>query len=135
MSIGRRAGARRRACRAQSRDRLLPIGEPAHLADHLCDRADVREVVQRHGNFEVILELAHQLEHLQRVEAEVGQKLARWRRLDRAPADAFENLDGVLLESIGGTGRFGSLGQAPKCSMNAGTRATAEPTRSVERFG
>jgi hypothetical protein len=83
----------------------------------------------------MILELAHQLEHLQRVEAEVGQELARRRRLDRAAADAFENLDRVLLEPIGGAGRFGSLGQASKCSMNAGTRATAEPTRTVERIG
>jgi len=64
----------------------------------------MRQVVQWHGNLEVVFQFPHELEHLKRVEAQVGQQLVFERRLDRTPADALENLDGVLLEPVGGAG-------------------------------
>ena len=81
---------------------LLPGDEAAHLGHDLSDRANVGQIVQRHGNLEVIFQFAHQFKHLERVEPQVRQQLVVERRLDRTAADALENLDGVLLEPIGG---------------------------------
>jgi hypothetical protein len=52
----------------------------------------------------VIFQFPHEFKNLERVEAQVGQQLVFERRLDRTPADALENLDGVLLEPVGGAG-------------------------------
>ena len=98
--------------------RSWPGDEAAHLGHDLRDRPDVGQVVQRHGNVEMIFQFAHEFENLERVESQVGQQLALERRLDRTPADALENLDGVLLEPVGGAGSLGYWGQARKCSMN-----------------
>ena len=105
---------------------LLSVDETSDLAHDLRDGPNVVEIVQRHRDFEVILELADQFKNLERIEAEVGEQLALRGGLDRPSADAFEDVNRVLLEPIRGSGGFGS-GQAPKCSMNAGTRATDEP--------
>ena len=61
-------------------------------------------VVERHGNLEVIFQFADKLKHLERVEPQIRQQFAVELRLDRTPADALENLEGVLLEPIGEAG-------------------------------
>jgi len=63
-------------------------------------RADMREIVQRHGNPEVVFEFAHQLEHLQGVESEIGEQLIIERRLDRTSADAFEDVNRLVLKTV-----------------------------------
>jgi hypothetical protein len=71
---------------------------------------------------------------LKRVEAEIGEELAFRPGFYRSAADALEDVNRVLLKSIGRSDRFGSLGQASKCSMNAGTDATAEPVRASDKI-
>lgn len=61
-------------------------------------------VVQRHGDGEVIFQFTDKLENLERIEPQVCQQLVVELGLDRAPADALENVDGVLLEPIGDAG-------------------------------
>ena len=74
----------------------------------------MREVVQRHGDVEMIFQLADQLQHLQRVEAEIAQQLVVERRLNRPPADVLQDVDGLELKSIGGgaSRRVGSVMRA-----------------------
>ena len=110
----------RRSCRSS-----FCFDEVPDLVDHLLDGADTTQIVERHGDIEVILQLTHDLEHLQRVEPKVGEQLALQRRLDRTPADAFEDVDGVVLEPIGGLGDAGCVDQARKCSMNPRPVTTA----------
>jgi len=85
----------------------------------------------------VVLELADEFENLEGVESEVGQKLAVRGRVDRAPAQAFQNLDNVrlvpLVSRVSATPgvpivrliRY--LGQTRKGNMNtvAGVRSMA----------
>ena len=111
---------RRSSCRPP-----LCAGEVPHFGDHLRDGADAAQIVERDGDIEMILQFSHDLEHLQRVEPKVGEQLALRRRLDRTPADAFEDVDGVLLEPIGGLRKTGCVDQAPKCSMNRRPVTTA----------
>lgn len=73
----------------------------------------------------MILQFSHDLEHLQRVEPKVGEQLAVRRRLDWTPADAFEDVDGVLLDAIERLGSAGCMDQARKCSMNRRPVTTA----------
>jgi len=94
----------------------------------------VVQIVERHCNFEVIFQLTDELEHLKRVEAEIREELAFRPGFYRSAADALEDVNRVLLKSIGRSDRFGSLGQASKCSMNAGTDATAEPVRASDKI-
>jgi hypothetical protein len=84
----------------------------------------VGHIVERHGNLEVIFQLTDKFKNLERVESQIRQQLAVERRLDRAPADALENVDGVLLEPIGEAGSLCYLDQTPKCSMNSTCVAT-----------
>jgi len=85
---------------------LLRIHETPNFTDHLRDGANVIQIVQRHGNLEVVFQFTHQFKNLQRIETQVGEELARRRRVDRPPADAFEDVNRVLLEPIGGSGRL-----------------------------
>ena len=109
----------------RSRGSSFCAGQAPDLIDHLCDRADATQIVERDGDIEMILQFSHDLEHLQRVEPKVGEQLALRRRIDRTPADAFEDVDGVLLEPIGGLGKTGCVDQARKCSMNRRPVTTA----------
>ena len=59
------------------------------------------QVVQRHGDVEVLLQLAYQFKHLERVEAEIAEQLVVERRLDRAAADVLQDFDGFAFEPIG----------------------------------
>jgi len=113
---------RRRRCSCRP---PLCAGEVPHFGDHLRDGADATQIVERDGNIEMILQFSHDLEHLQRVEPKVGEQLAVRRRLDWTPADAFEDVDGVLLKPIGGLGNTGCMDQARKCSMNRRSVTTA----------
>ena len=63
--------------------------------------SDVSQSVERHRNIEVIFELADQLEHLQRVEPQIGEQLAGSGRLNRPPADALQNFDDVAFDGLG----------------------------------
>ena len=54
----------------------------------------------------MIFELAHELQHLQRIEPEVSEQFAASYGFYRPAADPLENLNRVLLESVGGAGRF-----------------------------
>ena len=64
--------------------------QPPDLGDNLGDGADVGQRVQRHGDVEVIFQLADEFQHLQRVETEsassslwglgsIGRRLRRLR--------------------------------------------------------
>ena len=70
----------------------------------------MHEIVQRHRNVEMILELADQLEHTQRIEPQVRKQLTVQGRFDLRRADPFEDLEGVASEAI--------RGQASKCNTN-----------------
>jgi hypothetical protein len=48
----------------------------------------------------MVLELAHQFQHLEGIKPQIGEQLAVERRLDRAAADALEDLDCVAFEPI-----------------------------------
>lgn len=48
----------------------------------------------------MIFQLAHELEHLERVETEVGQQFALGSGIDWTPAETLENLDGVAFEPV-----------------------------------
>jgi hypothetical protein len=88
----------------------------------------VGEGVQRYRDAEVVFELANELEHLQRVEAEVGEQFAVRLRIDRMATEAPDDVQGVAFESVGGRCRVGTrrgspalgivLDQAVKCSTN-----------------
>lgn len=64
-----------------------------NLRHDLRDRSRRGHVVQRNGNLESIFELRDQFEHLERIEAEVGHQIVLERRLDRPPADMFQDVD------------------------------------------
>ena len=66
-------------------------GQPADFGGDLTDGADVSQVVQRHGDVEVIFELADELEDLQRVEAQIGQQLALGRGRSAVGSNASES--------------------------------------------
>ena len=76
----------------------------------------------------MILELAHELEHLKRVEAEVGQQFALWCGINRTPAQSLQDLYRLAFEPIGGpcgcalrgssAPRVCYVGQALECNMN-----------------
>src|ERR1700694_3243173 len=69
------------------------LHELRDLSDHLRHGACGGHVIQRYVNVESILELRDNFEHLQRVEAEVGNEIAVERRLDRPAANAFEDVE------------------------------------------
>jgi len=83
----------------------------------------------------MIFQLADELEHLQRIEAEIGEQFAVERRVDGAAADTLEDVDGFVVKAVEGrrrtpgngvrARRIGSLGQASKCNTNPTGRATA----------
>lgn len=73
----------------------------------------------------MFFQFTHELKHLQRVKPKVREQLAIERRLDRTPADALEDVDGVLLEPIRRLGNVRDFDQASKCSMNRRPLATA----------
>src|SRR5580765_6158581 len=75
--------------------------QPPDFINNLADGADVRESVQRDGNAEVILELADELQDLQRIEAEVRKQLMLERRVNRTAAQTLENLKSVTFEPVG----------------------------------
>jgi hypothetical protein len=58
----------------------------------------VSQGVEGHSDVEVILELADEFQHLQRIETEIGQQFARPNRLDRTATDTLENLDEIALD-------------------------------------
>ena len=72
-----------------------------HLGHDLCDRPRGRHVVERNRDVEPILQFRDDLEHLQRVEAEVGHQIAVQRRLDRATAHVLEHVDHTLFNLCG----------------------------------
>lgn len=69
--------------------------EAADFGDDLAHGANVREVVERHGDVEVVLELAHQLEHEQRVVAEVRHQFAVGSGIDRLAAQSLQDVERV----------------------------------------
>jgi hypothetical protein len=73
----------------------------------------------------MFLELADELEHLQRVEPEVREQFTVERGLYRTPADALEDLDSVLFEPIGRMRSAGCVDQGSKCSMIVAECATS----------
>jgi hypothetical protein len=60
----------------------------------------VGQRVQRHGDVELIFQLADEFQDLERVETEVGEQFALGPGIDRTPAEALENLDGVAFEPV-----------------------------------
>jgi hypothetical protein len=72
-----------------------------HFRGDVTHGADVSQRVQRHGNVEVVFQLSHQFQHLQRVEAQIGKQFARAGRLDRPPADSLQNFDDVAFDGLG----------------------------------
>ena len=72
-----------------------------HFRCDVAHGADMGQGVQRHGDVEMILQLADEFQYLQRVEAEVGQELAGGSRVDRTPADALEDFDDVAFDAFG----------------------------------
>ena len=72
-----------------------------HLGGNITHRADMSQGIQRHRDVEVVFQLSHQFQHLQRVEAEVRQQFARAGGLDGPPADALENFDDVAFDGVG----------------------------------
>ncbi len=109
--------------------RLLFGHETRHLGGDLRHRTNVRQGVQWNRDVEVIFKLADQLQHLKRIEAEIGQKLAPWFGVDRTPAQTLQDFDSLAFEPIGGTrgrARRGSpahrvwcVAQAMECNMKA----------------
>ena len=73
---GRQRRARPRPSVSGSRPCLGLAGQPPDLAGNLGDGANVGQRVQRHGDVEVILQLAYELQNLKRVETEVGEQFA-----------------------------------------------------------
>ena len=61
----------------------------------------MRQRIQRDSDVEVVFELTDKLEHLQRIEPEVGKQLTIQRRFDGTPAQTLEGRDRVSFEPIG----------------------------------
>ena len=59
------------------------------------------QVVQRHGDVEVLLQLADQFKYLERVEAEIAEQLVLDPRLDGTAADVLQDFDGFTFEPVG----------------------------------
>jgi len=75
------------------------------MRNHLCNRAHRWHVLDRHGDVEAVLEFGHELEDLERIEAKIGDEIARERRLDGPAADALQRLDHARFDVSGpGTG-------------------------------
>ena len=71
------------------------------MRDHLRDRARRRHVVDRHRDVEPIFELGHELEYLERIEAEIGDEIALEHGLHGPAADLLHRLDHTNLDVSG----------------------------------
>jgi len=142
---GRQRRARPKPSVSGSRPRLGLAGQPPDLAGNLGHGANVGQRVQRHGDVEVIFQLAYELQDLKRIETEVGEQLALGPGIDRPSAETLENLDGVAFEPVvrmrglytrcGSPARgIGCIGQAGKCNMNVTWRATFRAKRATRRW-
>ena len=92
---------------ARTRRVVERLGKGSHPDRHRLDRTLVRRVISattcatvrtagtsssRDRDAEAILQLANQLEDLQRIESQIGDEIVCERRLDRAAADFLEHL-------------------------------------------
>ena len=68
----RRARARLQWSDLRSLAKPLLGDEPSDFRSDLRHSTDLREGVEWHGDVEMIFEFAHEFEHLQRIEAEIG---------------------------------------------------------------
>jgi choline kinase len=117
------------------------VCEARDLCRNLGHGSDVRQRVERDSDVEMVFELADEFEHLQRVEAEIGEQFAAGRRINLAPAQALQNLDDFELDLLA-TGAFsrldggmplliGNLRQARKPSMNVRDVPDSQAQQSV----
>jgi hypothetical protein len=86
---------------ARSTRSLLRRGQSTDLVDDLRNGADVGQVVEGNSDIEVVFEFADELEHLQRVKAEIGEQFTFERRTNRPPAQSLQDRKSLALKAIG----------------------------------